>query len=97
MKARRAFFDFVLQDLDFFACCDDFSVGQAVPPVTAGYSRRLVVARLLCGAALQAAAPISSALFEARCSASRGRLKTGCRMKSCPTYLHIDSGMPALN
>ena len=56
---------FVLQHLDSFALRDDFLVGQAVPPVTAGRSRRLVAAN----AALQAAAPISSALFEARYSA----------------------------
>jgi hypothetical protein len=38
----------------------DFLVGQAVPPVTAGDSRRLVAALPDSGAALQAADPISS-------------------------------------
>jgi len=61
--------ELVLQDLDFFARCNDFLVGQALSPVTAGSSRRLVAATLLCGAAFQAAAPILSALFEARYSA----------------------------
>jgi hypothetical protein len=49
---------FVLQDLDFLARRDDFLVGGS--PVTAGCSRRLVAAMLLCGAAFQAADPISS-------------------------------------
>jgi hypothetical protein len=43
----------VLQDLDFVARRDDFSAGQAVSPVNAGCSRRLVADRLLSGTAGQ--------------------------------------------
>ena len=39
----------ILQDLDVPAGHDNFLVGQAVSPVTAGRSRRLVAARLLSG------------------------------------------------
>jgi hypothetical protein len=66
----------VFQDLDFL-----FLVGQAVSPVTAGSSRRL-----LSGAALQAAASISSALFEPHCSAATGRLETGQQDTILPHY-----------
>jgi len=45
----------VLQDLDFFARCDDFLVGQALSPVTAGVAGVWLRQMLLCGAALQAA------------------------------------------
>jgi hypothetical protein len=61
------------------------SVGQAILPAAA-FQAALVAAMLPCGAALQAAAPISSALFEPHCSAAAARLETGQQDTILPHY-----------
>ncbi len=68
--------------------CRCFLVGQAVSPVTAGCSRRLVAAMPACGAGWNPARQLATGAVRPVLQASAGGLPTRRRFPTCPTSRH---------